>query len=288
MATQNTAYTSKNAQTLTKKERREQAREKNRILREQEAKRRKRNKMLVIGGCVVALLVIIGVIVQIFAKNTGASEDDFGSYNGSARPAELANVTKDYGIDVSPDGMAGVSVSGLNTISIYSDYTCHGCQNLEKGYSQKFHALASQGKLNFRLYPVATLGNELSDDATAAMFYVATYAPQKAWAYSDALMARGTETVANHAPIPPKSEYADIAIKVGVPEEVANDLPASIASREWKDIAVKATESFRAKDYTATPTLEINGVKDDSWLEDGKSPQTIIDKALAATPPAAK
>lgn len=271
--------TKNNAQSVTKKERREMARERARILREQEAKRARRNKALMIGGIVLALALVVFAILQIVGKGTSSS--DTGDYDGSARPATLANVTDDYGIDVNAAGVAGQVVEGAGVLSVYSDYTCSGCINLERNYADTYHSHADAGELSVRLYPVATLNNSVSDNSAAAMFYVATYAPEQAWAYNDALFARTTEAVVGGGSAPTLAELADIAKSVGVPDDVVNDLPASVDSDDWKAVAVAATDSFREKGYTATPTLEVNGVEDESWLAEGDV-DAVIQSAIDA------
>ncbi|WP_341827814.1 thioredoxin domain-containing protein [Trueperella pyogenes] len=269
--------TKDNAQPATKKERREAAREKARILREQEAKRRRRNKALMIGAAVLVLALIIFAIVQIVGKTNSADDN----YKGTARAAKLANVTDDYGIDVNAEGVAGKVVDGAGVLSVYSDYTCGGCINLENQFADTYHAKAKEGSLSVRLYPVATLSNAVSDNATAAMFYVATYAPEQAWAYNDALFKRTADAVSRRGSAPTVADFADIAAKVGVPTDVVNDLPASVSSEEWKAVATAATESFRQKGYTATPTLEVNGKVNDSWLKGGDI-MAVIQSAIDA------
>ncbi|WP_300048843.1 thioredoxin domain-containing protein [Trueperella sp.] len=270
--------TKNNAQSVSKKERREAAREKARILREQEAKRSRRNKVLMIGGIVLVLALVAFAVLQIVGKGSKANT---GDYEGTARPAALANVTDDYGIDVNAAGVAGKVVDGAGVFSVYSDYTCSGCINLESKYADTYHSRANAGELSVRLYPVATLNNSVSDNAAAAMFYVATYAPEQAWAYNDALFKRTTEAVKGGGSAPTLAEFADIAKSVGVPDDVANDLPASVDSEAWREVAKNATAAFRDKGYTATPTLEVNGVENDSWLQAGDV-DSVIQAAVDA------
>lgn len=261
----------------TKKERRELAREKARQLRELEEKRKKRNRWLMIGGLVVALALVVFAVFEILGNKPSA---DQGSYDGEVRAATLANVTDDYGITFDASGKATADAPETGRLGVYADYTCHGCQSFEDAYASVIKGLVGSGDLSYTMYPVATLNNQLSDNAAAAMFYIATYAPEQAWDYNAALFQLGEKTVRDGAPIPPESVYADAAAEVGVPDDVVQDLPASIASEDWKKVAVAATDSFRDKGHNATPTLEVNGEKDDSWLEDGGDPQNVIDKAV--------
>ncbi len=270
-----------NTRKPTKNEKREIAREKARILREQEAKRNKRNKMLAVVGGVVALALVVFAVLQILGRDGNGS----GDFDGEVRPAELANVTDDFGIEINEAGAAGAAVAGTGVLSIYSDYTCSGCIHLESAYADTYRQLTSAGDLGLRLYPVATLNNQISDNMTAAMFYVATYAPEQALAFNEALFDKTNDVVLQGGAAPTETEIADIAASVGVAEDVVADLPASIASDGWKKVAESASNSFRDKGYTATPTLEVNGEVDETWLETGDV-GAVITSAIEAGAPA--
>lgn len=265
----------------TKREKREIAREKARILREQEEKRKKRNRVLVIIGGIAALALIIFAAMQIL----GNGDDAEGNFDGEVRSAELANVTDDYGIDIDGNGAAGTPVADAGVLAVYSDYTCSGCISLENAYGATYSQLISSGEMGLRLYPVATLNNQVSSNMTAAMFYVATYAPEQALAFNEALFTKTNDVVLQGGKAPTENEIADIAASEGVAEDVVADLPASIASNGWKDVANDATSSFRDKGYTATPTLEVNGEENQTWLETGDV-GAVITAAIEAGAPA--
>ncbi|MDP9806196.1 hypothetical protein J2S70_000778 [Trueperella bonasi] len=247
---------------VTKKERREIAREKARILREQEEKRKKRNRTLAVFGGVIGLVLIIFAIMQIFGN-------DKADFDGEVRPAELANVTDDYGIDIDENGAAGSPVPDAGLFSVYSDYTCSGCIHLETASAENYRNLTSSGQMALRFYPVATLGNDISSNMAAAMFYVATYAPEQAFAFNEALFDQAYTTVIKRGPAPSETDIAEIAASVGVPADVVADLPASISSDDWQTVTDEATDAFRAKGYSGTPTLEVNGEENTAWLENG-------------------
>lgn len=265
----------------TKKEKREIAREKARILREQEEKRKKRNKWLMILGGVVACALIVFAVMQIL----GDDEDPATNFDGEVRSAQLANVTDDFGIDIDATGAAGTPVADAGMLSVYSDYTCSGCIHLESAYADTYRQLISSGQMALRIYPVATLNNQISDQMTAAMFYVATYSPDQALAFNEALFDKTNEVVLQGGNAPTETEIAEIAASVGVAEDVVADLPASIVSDEWKQVAKDATEAFRDKGHGATPTLEVNGEVEESWLETGDV-GGVLNAAIEAGAPA--
>ncbi len=266
----------------TKEERRAQAREKARILREQEQKRAKRNKILALVGAAVLLALVVFAIVQVVT----ADDSNLGDYDGEARSAQLANVDDDMGIFVTADGAATDDPIDAPVIGIWSDYMCGGCQTLDLNYQQLFQQYAAGDQLQFKLYAVETLGTKLSSEGAAALYYLATYSPEHVWEYNQKLMERGDETNSGSAQLPSAAELADIALEVGVPEDIVNDLPASINSSDWKEHVQSTTSNFRDNGYSVTPTITVDGEVDDSWLAGGGSGIPGVLQNAAGGPPA--
>ncbi len=254
-------------QKATRDERRAEAREKARLLQIQEEKRAKRNRFLLIGGVLVALALVVLAIVKIVSSGS----NDYGSYDGTARPAKLANVSADYGIAVNANGAAVAQAdTALPKLEIFADSMCVHCANLDVTARADLSKVVADGKLQLVRYPVAILSPEFSANGAAALFYIATYAPEQFNAFHDALFDRSSEILlARTAAQPTLGEIADIAKKVGVQAEVVNDLPASIAAADWKAVVEKATIAFRDAGHTGTPTVLANGKATTRYAELG-------------------
>lgn len=262
----------------TKEERRQAAREKARLLQELEAKQAKKRKVITIAVSVVALLLVAFAIWQIVTTDKG-KERDLGSYTGSVREVKTDNIADDGGVLFDHDGVATASESGKPVIGLWSDYMCPGCERFEAKFSPLLKEHLDQEDLQIKLYLVNTLATEFSTKGATAFYYVAQYAPDKAWAFNGALMAHGEKIHAQSAPQNPSaSDIADIAKSVGVPEDVVNDLPASITDEKWQALVSKTVEVFRDNGYTGTPTLTVNGQADDSWTEG--NPDEIVPQIL--------
>lgn len=257
----------------TKDERRAVAREKARALREQQEKRAKRNKILTIVGIVVALLLIVLAVWKIVSSDNGGSAKELGDYQGEARPVATTNVTDDHGILLDAKGGATTEETGASVVGIWSDFMCIGCQNFDGTYHPLMEQYNSAGDVQMKLYAVDSLGWKYSTQGGAALYYVAEYAPEYTWAFNQALMEQGLAIHNGQAEEATAAEIADIAKTIGVPDDVVNDLPASIVTEEWQQLVKDALEKFRENGYRATPTITVNGVANEEWAND---PATII------------
>lgn len=247
----------------SKEERRAAAREKARILREQQEKRAKRNRMLVIVGVVLSVALVVLAIVKIVSAGTS----DFGEYDGKAREAKLANVTDSYGIALGKSGQATATVNAdLPKVEVYSDYMCIHCTNLEDRSTSSIEQHMAAGDVQIINYPVAILGQDFSNLGAAAAFYVATYAPEQYEAFHATMFDRSYKVLVDRTDAQPTAgEIADMAKSVGVPDDVVNDLPASITSDAWTKVTEEATAKFRDAGFQGTPTVLANGKEDTSW-----------------------
>lgn len=268
----------------TKDERRAEAREKARVIREQQEKRAKRNKILTIVGIVVALLLVVLAVWKIVSSDKGASAAELGDYEGQARPVATSNVTDDYGVLLDVEGGATTEETGASVVGVWSDYMCIGCQNFDMSYHPLMEQYNSAGDIQMKLYAVDSLGWKYSTQGAAALYYVAEFAPEHIWTFHQALMERGFQIGKGQVSEATAAEIADIAKTVGIADDVVNDLPASIISEEWQQVVKDSLQTFRDNGYHATPTITVNGVENTEWAND---PTTIIpqlfEEAVAGT-----
>ncbi|MFC5370821.1 DsbA family protein [Arcanobacterium bovis] len=249
----------------TKEERRAEARNKARMLREQEEKRAKRNRILTI----VSILVVLALVVFAVVKIVTSKASDHGSYDGEKRTVKLANVTDDYGIYVGTKGEAVAKANGAPTVGVYSDFICTHCNDLEKAAGAAYAKHSAAGDVQVQYFPVSILGGSMSQLGAAAAFYVATYSPDNYVQFQEKLFARTDEILKRTKAQPTAGEIADIAKAAGVPDDVLADMPASIESKEWQDVVQKATDKFREKGFKGTPTVTLDGKETEEWAKGG-------------------
>ncbi|MBM7824622.1 protein-disulfide isomerase [Arcanobacterium pluranimalium] len=249
----------------TKEERRAEARNKARMLREQEEKRAKRNRILTIVSILVALALVVFAVVKIVTNKSS----DHGSYDGEKRAVKLVNVTDDYGIYVGAKGQAVDKGNGAPTVGVYSDFICTHCNDLEKASSEAYAKHLAAGDVQVQYFPVSILGGSMSQLGAAAAFYVATYSPDNYVQFQEKLFVRTDEILKRAKPQPTAAEIADIAKAAGVPDDVLANMPASIESEEWQAVVQKATDKFREKGYKGTPTVTLDGKETEEWAKGG-------------------
>ncbi|WP_124054362.1 DsbA family protein [Arcanobacterium ihumii] len=250
----------------TKEQRRSEAREKARLLREQEEKRAKRNRILVILGVAAAILMVVFAVWKI-VSNGGS---DSGNYNGSSREAKLANVSEDYGIYVGADGQAIDKPNGAPILGVYSDFICIHCNELDHQSKDAYAKHSKAGDVQIQYYPVSILGGTMSELGAAAAFYVATYAPEQYVTFQEKMFDRTNEILVKRTKGQPSAaEITDIAKAAGVPDKVLADMPASIESDAWQGVVKKATDKFREKGFKGTPTVTLDGKETQQWAQGG-------------------
>lgn len=246
------------------KSHREAVREKARMLRKEQERRARRNKIL-IAVCVLFVLAVAGFALFV-TLSSSSSAGKQGASAGSVRSTRLQNVSPKYGIAVDAQGAATASVrENIPQLAMYTDYMCIHCAELETSSKDAIVRHTHERTVQFINYPVAIMGHESSIMGAAASFYVATYAPKQYQKFQQGLFAKTKQFLEDRTGRPPTAaDIAKIAKEAGVPQDVVNDLPASVGSGQWADVVKKATDSFTAAGFEGTPTVTLNGkeVKD--------------------------
>ncbi len=274
----------------SKAERRDQAREQARLLREQQKKRETRNRFIAIGGLAAAVVVLAIVAVMIFRQ---------GSSNDTALPEyediPLSEVTsspsvalEDGGFAVTADGVGTVDDS-LTRIDVYLDYMCPACGSFETTNGDNLVSLASAGEATVVYHPIAILnrfssGTGYSTRAAAAAALVAQDASDAFATFSEAMFAgqpeEGSTGLTN-------KEIADIARSAGVADGVADQISDGTALERYGQWVTSATNEVSANadlvnpdsGNFGTPTITIDGTY---WGENWTDPSALLDAVAQA------
>nr|NLD40945.1 thioredoxin domain-containing protein [Actinomycetales bacterium] len=247
---------------LTKLERRELAREKARVLREEQEKREKRNRMLLIGG-ILGVIVIVALVVVAIVMNSNRS-----AFADVAEPAG----TEEGGFSLSALDVAGDS-TGDPKVQVYLDYACSWCNLFEQQYAADIKEMNEAGEAEFWFYPVALLDN--SNDFTAfsglaanASGTVMEHAPDQWAAFNEQLFIT---YAANPSAMLPEIEAA--AATAGVPAEVI----ARFADGEFRDWVDATTRNFLRNVARGTPEVRVDGETLVQWTD-----ENALQDAIAA------
>jgi protein-disulfide isomerase len=150
----------------TRNERRDAAREKARILREEQKKRERRNKVLIQGGIIVAVLAVAALVVTLIMQNT--KPEGPGPENMASDGIVLTGVDGAITVVETPALAAGATPvatehddSGeVANIVTYVDYLCPFCGQFETTNSESIRTMVESGAATLEVHPVAILTNK--------------------------------------------------------------------------------------------------------------------------------
>ncbi len=275
----------------SKAERRDQAREQARLLREQQKKRETRNRFIAIGGLTAAVVVLAVVAVMIFRQGSGGGDAALPEYDD----IPLSEVTsspdvalEDGGFAVTADGV-GAADDSLTRIDVYLDYMCPACGSFESTNGENLVSLASAGEATVVYHPIAILnrfssGTGYSTRSAAAAALVAQDAPEAFAVFSEQLFesqpTEGSTGLTN-------AEIADIARTAGVADGVADQIADGTAVDLYGQWVTSATNEVAADENLVnpdsgnfgTPTITIDG---EFWGENWTDPSALLDAVAQA------
>lgn len=212
------------------------------------AERSRRKRLRIIGA--IGGLVIVGLLAGILVVVINAVSKDDDSASGEL--VTPANVTASGAI---PVGQATAPV----TVEIYQDYICPACGKFEAVNSAELERLVQAGTVKLELHPLAFLdetssGTKYSTRAANAIATVADRAPDKVSAFNKALYdeqpAEGSRGLTD-------DKIAELAVKAGVPQEVAD----AFKDRTFERWVAETTDAAFKSGIEGTPTVKINGKK---------------------------
>lgn len=185
---------------LSKNQRREDAREKSRLQREEQKKRERRNKLFLQGGLIIGVLAIVAVVVLIFTSTIKPA---------SSGPKNMLSDGIKIGQDykavttaaLAPNGTPVPSKSNSSdviAIDLYIDYQCPICGQFEAANADQISTWVGSGAATVEYHPIAildrvSLGTNYSTRSANAAACVANYSPDEYFAYSDQLFANQPE-----------------------------------------------------------------------------------------------
>lgn len=265
---------------LTKKERREAAREKARKAAEAEAKRQKRAKAMTI-GIIVAAIALIGVVIWAIVSNSSGSKEGEGTFLQYETPLVEVSPFEDPDsgnvVGFALTGTESTPDDGAPTINVYFDYMCVHCNTLERDRGGELSKIVAEGRATVVLHPVAIMGTAYSANGAASLEYIAKNSPEHLLKFHNNLFAYSDDVFSGRSSTEPSWEQIKKAASdAGVPEDVVNGMQDSV-DIEWLQTA---TDDFRAK-YQGTPTVLLNGQEDFSWARQGFLPMVGLEPIIA-------
>jgi protein-disulfide isomerase len=293
-------YGGSNQPRQTRNERREAAREKARILREQQRKRERRNRALIVTGVTVVVALIAAVIIGIVVQNTkpaGPGPANMASDGIVLTAGEdggiVAVETPALAAGEAPTPTVPDESGEVANIVMYIDYLCPFCGQFEATNSESIRTMVESGAATVEVHPIAILtnksaGTQYSLRAANAAACVADSSPESFFDFNAILFENQPEEGSTGLT---DDELKALAEEVGVSSGSTIDTCIDeVQFRSWVQEATNRalTEPVPNTDpelpsVIGTPTVLVNGQQYDGALDDPQEFQAFVLQATSAT-----
>jgi len=257
----------------TKNQKRQEARDKARALREQQAKKSKRSKVVIQSSLAVGVIGVIALVTVLIISSLrppGPGPANMQSDGIKIGQGLIAERTPALLPDELPVPSAA-NADGVPAINIFVDYSCPACAQFESIYGELLRTWAESGTatveyhlLSFR--DAQTAGTRYATRSANSAACVAEFAPDSFFTYNDLLL--------RSQPVPPASyELTDdqmVQLVGAAGAENLSEIEACIVGETFSNWVSQATAramstgplSVRNSEIplvVGTPTVLVNG-----------------------------
>jgi protein-disulfide isomerase len=291
-------YGGSNQPRPTRNERREAAREKARILREEHKRRERRNKFFIQGGIIVAVLAIaalIGTLIFNSVKPDGPGPRNMASdgilLTAGDDGAIAAVETPAIAADADPTPTVPDDSGTVANIVVYIDYLCPFCGQFEATNSESIRTMVEEGAATLEVHPIAILinksaGTQYSLRAANAAACVADTSPDSFYDFNTLLFENQPEEGSTGLS---DDELKDLAGEAGVSSQ--STVERCIDDGQFESWVQDATDRALTEEVpnsdlpsvTGTPTVLVNGQQYEGSLENPAEFQSFVLQATSAT-----
>lgn len=284
--------TGRGANAPTKRDRREEAREHARVMREEARKRAQRRKWWIQGSIGVAAIAILAVIGLVVYNGVSASANVANPKNMVSNGILLTSTTKAVTTPAiakggNPTPTTQTNGAGKANITMYVDYQCPYCNEFEKANATQIGQWLDGGIATVEMHPIAILdnsssGTKYSTRAANAAACVANYDPNKFYAVNSALFANqpaegGTGlTDSKILSVLKGAGASSAAITTCVKDQTFKDWVTSATTR----VLTKPLPNSTMAKLTGTPTVIVNGQQYTGSLTDANAFLQFVGSAV--------
>lgn len=274
---------------LSKGERREAARDKARVLREQQKKKDRRSRFILQGSLVVLVLAIVTVVGLVVANSVRPPSP--GPLNMLSDGIKIGQGFKAVPTAALQPNAKPVpsKTNPVNVIDlrVYIDYQCPFCAKFEATNASQIKKWVSTGAATIEIHPLAildqaSLGKKYSTRAANAAACVANYSPDQFFDYNELLFSNQPKE---------NTEGLTDAKLISLANQAKVVKPGSVKSciltqkfKSWTNAATsRATTDplpgTNIKKLAGTPTVTINGKKYDGPIDNAADFASAVSKA---------
>lgn len=256
----------------TKNQRRAEARDKARALREEQSKKSKQKKILLQSSLVVGTLAVIGVVTffivsSITPPGPGPANMQADSIKiGAGLVAERTPALEPEQLPVLPEANG----DDVPHLSIFVDYSCPACAQFEQLHGPLLRSWLESGTVTVSYHPLSfrdaqTAGQRYATRAANSAACVANFAPDNYFDYSELLLAS--------QPVQPEVSLSDsdlVSLVEAVVTENTAEIEQCINDEQFVDWVEESTrramqtgplpvKNAEVPVITGTPTILVNG-----------------------------
>lgn len=286
-----------NAESASKKARRDAARDHAREMREAAARKKKRNRLFAQGGVILGALAVAGVVLLVVTNLTRPpspgplnmlSDGIILTGDGTSMSFEE---TKAIAAGAEPVASTPSAEPGVVSIVMYTDYQCPICQQFETTNGDQLEKWVTEGVATLEIHPIAildsqSLGARYSSRSTNAAACVANFEPDKFWAVNRAFYvdqpAEQTTGLSN-------GEIATLVSDAGATSSEVADCIANETFKTWvTDSTERTREPIPNSELAAvpgTPTVLVNGQQYTGGNTDAAAFSAFVNAIGASTQP---
>jgi protein-disulfide isomerase len=278
---------------LSKNQKRDAAREKARLLREEQKKKERRTRFILQGSIVLALVAVVAIVAVVLlssAAPSGPGPKNMASDGIQITQGGIATETPALKVGQDPIPNTRDEAAGTIDIQMYVDYLCPYCGQFEATNGDYISSLLENGKTTVEIHPIAILdslaqGGKYSTRATNAAACVANYSPNQFYDFHNLLFAN--QPAENTAGLG-DDQLIDLTTQAGV--DNADKISSCIKSQEFKkwvaDSRARALNgpipNSNVEQVKGTPTVIVNGKKYDGSVSDLASFQAFVIQAAGS------
>ncbi len=274
---------------LNTSERREAAREKARILREEHRKRDRRRRVFLQGG--IALFVVAVIAVVVILVTSGIRPPSPGPLNMQSDGIKIGTGYKAVSTPALRPEQAPIpsktNAKDVIAIQIYLDYQCPICGAFEKANADQISTWVNTGAATLEIHPISildrvSLGTKYSTRAANAAACMANYSPNTYFAFSALLFshqpAENTEGLTD-GQILALAEKAKPAKVSSIESCVKNQTFKSWVNAATTRATTGPILGTDVAKVSGTPTVIINGVQYTGAVNDSAAFASAVVKA---------
>lgn len=257
---------------MSKNDRRDAAREKARLLREEQRKKDRRNKLFLQGGLILALLAIVGVVALVLTSSIKPpSPSPLNMLSDGIKIGQGFHADKTRALKPNEEPVTSPSNSPADVLDIrvYLDYMCPYCGAFEAANAPQIKKLVQDGAATLEIHPVSildrsSLGTNYSTRAANAAACVANFSPDNFFDFSAILFANQPKE--NSAGLN-DGQLIAFAKEVGVSK--FTNITSCITKQTFKSWVTDATQRFATNPIPgvatqpsqpgSTPAVFVNG-----------------------------